>query len=105
MVDLLHRGIMRWFIDNLLWDTRGPAREGLWGVLWATRKLLAAVAGSALLTWGEWVEHHPRNIVLPALIHFVFVLAVIALAGQVGRWLGRRDKKPSSGQPKGPTSE
>jgi hypothetical protein len=83
---------MRWIIDNLLWDTSGTARKGIWRALWATRKLLVAVVVAALLTWAEWVEHHPPEIALAALIHFVFVLAVIALITYVGRWFSRRAK-------------
>src|ERR1039458_5134764 len=60
----IHRRIARWIIDHLLWDTSGTVREGFWGGLWAARKLLVAVAGAALLTWREWVEHHPPEIVL-----------------------------------------
>jgi hypothetical protein len=60
----IHRRITRWIIDHLLWDAR---------------KLLLAVAGSALLTYSEWVQHHPPEIALMALIHFVFVLAAIAV--------------------------
>ena len=96
---------MRWIIDHLLWDTSGTAREGLWGALWATRKLLVALAGAALLTWWEWVEHHPPEIALAAVIHFVFVLAAIALVVHVGRWLSRGDKKLPDRRPKGPSSE
>lgn len=43
----------RWIVDHLLWDTTGTPREGFWGGLWATRKVVAAVLGSALLTWRE----------------------------------------------------
>jgi len=97
----IHRKITRWIIDHLLWDTTGAAREGFWGGLWATRKLLVAVAGAALLTWWEWIEHHPPEIALLALIHFVFVLAAISLVVHVGRWFSRGDKRSSSGsQPK-----
>jgi hypothetical protein len=85
----IHRKITRWIIDHLLWDTAGTAREGFLGGLWAARKLLVAVAGAVLLTWREWVEHHPPEIAVVALIHFVFVLAAIALVVQIGRWFGR----------------
>ena len=82
----MHRKITRWVIGHLLWDTSGSARDGFMGGLWATRKLSVAVVGSAVLTWREWVTNHPPEIALVALIHFVFVLAVIALAVQIGRW-------------------
>jgi len=53
------------------------------------RKLLLALVGSALLTWQEWVERHPPEIAIVALIHFVFVLAAIALLVYMGQWLSR----------------
>lgn len=77
----------------MVWDASGAAGRGFRGALWATRKLLAAVAGSALLTWWEWVEHHPPAIAVVALIHFVFVLAAIALAVYIRQWLRRRGRK------------
>src|SRR6266852_4898455 len=88
---------MHWIFDYLLWDTSGAVRKGFWGGLWATRKLLVAVAGSALLTWWERIEHHPPDLALLALIHFVFVLAAISLVVHVGRWFSRGDKRSSSG--------
>lgn len=94
----MHRKITRWVIDHLLWDTNGSARDGFLGGLWATRKLSVAVVGSAVLTWQEWVTHHPPEIALVAIIHFVFVLALIALAVHIGRLFSRRQPKdPSSG--------
>jgi hypothetical protein len=99
------RRITRWIIDHLLWDPSGTAREGIWGGLWATRKLLAAVAGAALLTWWEWVEHHPPEILVLALIHFVFVFAAVALVVRIGQWFSHRDQKPPGTQPKGSDSE
>jgi len=99
------RQITRWIIDHLLWDTTGTAHEGFRGGLWATRKLFVAFAGAALLTWWEWVEHHPPEIAVVALIHFVFVLAAIALAVHIGRWFSRSDKRSPGRQPKGPYSQ
>jgi hypothetical protein len=94
----IHRKITRWVIDHLLWDTSGGVREGFLGGLWATRKLSVAVLGSAVLTWREWVTNHPPEIAVVAIIHFVFVLAVIVLAVQIGRWVSRRQPKdPYSG--------
>jgi chromate transport protein ChrA len=100
MAGPIHRRITRWIIDNLLWDTSGTAREGLWGGLWATRKLLIALAGAALLTWWEWMMHHPPEIALVEVIHFVFVLAVVALVVHVGRQFSRNDTTLPSTQPK-----
>ena len=96
----IHRKITRWVIDHLLWDTSGRARDGFMGGLWATRKLSVAVVGSAVLTWREWVTNHPPEIALVAIIHFVFVLAVIALAVQIGRWFSRSDKTSPAKEPK-----
>jgi hypothetical protein len=95
----IHRRITRWIIRHLLWDANGTAREGFWGGVWATRKLSIAVAGSALLTWREWVEHHPPEIAVVALIHFVFVLAAMAIAVHLWRWFNRSDSNSAGGQP------
>src|SRR6185295_517009 len=86
MTGPIHRRIARWTIDHLLWDTSGRACEGFRGGLWAARKLIVAVAGSALLTWWEWVAHHPPEIALVAVIHLAFFLAAIALIVHLGRW-------------------
>jgi hypothetical protein len=85
-----------WIFGHLLWDPAGSARAGFWGGLWATRKLLIALAAAALLTWREWVEHHPPEIAVVALIHFVFVLAVIALLVSIGQRFSHRDRKSLS---------
>jgi hypothetical protein len=53
-------------------------------------KLAAAVLVSALLTWGEWIKHHPPEIAIIAVLHFLFVLIAIVLVVQIGRWLKRR---------------
>jgi hypothetical protein len=98
----IHRKITRWIVENLLWDTAGLAPEGFWGALWPVRKLLAAVAGATLLTWWEWVEHHPPEIAIVALIHFVFVLAAIALCVYIWGWCSRSDKASPGRPPKGP---
>jgi len=97
------RKILRWMVDHLLFDTGGVPRPGLLGFLWSTRKLLIAIVGSAVLTWGEWVEHHPPEIALIAVIHFVFVLAAIALVVLIWRQISRNPEKRQAGQqPKGP---
>jgi hypothetical protein len=75
---------------HVLWDTSSAGREGFRGGLWAARKLLVAILGAGLLTWLEWVEHHPPAILAVAAIHFVFVLAAIALVVYLGqRFAGR----------------
>jgi membrane protein YdbS with pleckstrin-like domain len=74
-----------WVGHHLLWDTTDTTLLGIWKVSWATRKLIVAIMGAALLTWLEWIEHHPPAIVIIALIHFVFVFAVIDLVVYIGR--------------------
>jgi hypothetical protein len=101
----IRRKITRWIFDHLLWDTTSTVRQGFWGGLWATRKLLVAFAGAALLTWREWAEHKPPEIAIVALIHFVFVLAAIALLLYTGQWFSHSDKNPPSKQAKRPYSE
>lgn len=93
-----HRKIMRWMLDHMLWDMAGAEGRGFWPGLWATRKLLLAFVGSAVLTWWEWVEHHPPDILIVGLVHFVFVFAVIALLVYVGLWF-RAWKLPTSQTP------
>ena len=82
----VHRKITGWIFDHLLWDNTGAAPQGFRRVLWATRKLLIALVASGVLTWREWVGHHPPEIAIVAVIHFVFVLAVIALLIYFGQW-------------------
>ncbi|MES1257794.1 MAG: hypothetical protein ABUS51_05170 [Acidobacteriota bacterium] len=84
----------RWTLDHLVWDTSGGPDAGFPKWLWATRKLWLAVAGSAFLTWREWVKHHPPEIAIVELIHFVFVLAAIALFVRFGTVFRRKDPKP-----------
>jgi hypothetical protein len=94
----VHRKIARWIFDHLLWDTAGAERDGLWAGFWAARKLLIAIAGAALLTWQEWVKHHPPEIAIVALLHFVFVLAVLGLLIYTGQFFkklaGKQAKRP-----------
>ena len=85
----IRRQIARWIFDHLLWDTAGAAPQGFRRGIWATRKLLIAVAGSAALDWMEWVEHHPPDMAIVAVIHFVFVLAAIGLLVYVWQWVSR----------------
>jgi hypothetical protein len=92
----IRRKIMHWIFEHVLWDTSGAARDGFWGGIWATRKLLVALAGAALLTWREWVEHHPPEIAIVALLHFVFVFVTIALIVYSGQWFRRSHKKSPS---------
>lgn len=87
------RKIARWAVDHVLWETAAPAGEGFRGLLWATWKLSVAAAGAALLTWWEWVKHHPPEIAVIALIHFVFVLIAIALVVHLGRWFSGGGQK------------
>jgi hypothetical protein len=82
--------VYRWIIDHLLWDLTDSAREGFWGGLWAMRKIFLAIAGAILLTWVEWRLHHPPEIALVALIHFVFVFSAIGVFVYVRGWFRRR---------------
>jgi hypothetical protein len=84
------RKIARWIFDQLLWDTAGAAPQGFRRGVWATRKLLIALAGSEALDWMEWVEHHPPEMAIIVVIHFVFVLAAIALCVYVWQSVSRR---------------
>ena len=92
----IRRKIASWIFTNLLWDTSGAVRKGFWGGLWATRKLLVVVAGSALLTWWEWIEHHPPDLAIVELVHFFFVFAVTALLVYIGQRRNRNSKKSLS---------
>ena len=86
MAAQVHRKITRWIFDHLLWDTAGTARNSFWAWLWAARKLLVALAGAALLTWQEWVKHHPPERAIVALLHFVFVLTALGLFVYTGQF-------------------
>ncbi len=92
----IYRRFGLWMIDHFLWDVDGTAREGVAGWLRAKWRVLAAVLGSVLLTWSEWVEHHPPQIALIAVIHFVFVLLAIALVVAVVRWFRGRGEVENS---------
>jgi len=86
----IYRRLALWIFNHLLWDSASPSHGRLWPALWATRKLLAAVALSSLLTWRELVEHHPPDVAFIVIMHFVFVLAVIALFVYIGQWFSHR---------------
>jgi hypothetical protein len=73
-----------WVVDHVLWDQAlrdkpGKPLPGFWGALWALRKVLIALLVSAVMTWKEWIKHHPPEIALIAVIHFAFVLVAVAL--------------------------
>jgi hypothetical protein len=87
------RTITAWMISHLVWDTAGSTLQGFLGVLWALRKLLIALAVSAVLTWREWVEHRPSEIALLAVIHFIFVFALIALLVYCAQRFGKKAVK------------
>ena len=61
--------------------------------------------GSGFADLVEWVKHHPPQIAVVALIHFVFVLAAVALAVHVGRWFSSSNKRSPGRQLKGPSSD
>src|SRR6476661_1651147 len=94
----VHGKIRRWMIDPVLADTADIAQLGFWGRLRAEWKFVGVVAGAGLLTWQEWIEHHPPNMALIALIHFVFVWILVAIAVHIVRWLrsGRRSFRKNS---------
>ena len=90
MADSAARKVANWIRAYLLWDTAGRDPSGFLGALWATRKMLIALAATALLTWREWVEHHPPEIVIVAFLHFAFVFAAIGLAVYALQRFGRK---------------
>jgi hypothetical protein len=92
------RKTTQWIVDHLLWNAGNAARTGFWGGLWATRRLLVALALSAVLTWREWVEHHPPEIAIVAAMHFALVMLVIALLVYTAQWFRRSDRKASKRQ-------
>ena len=87
------RMFFAWIFDNLLWDTTGSARSGFAGAIWATRKVLIAAAAAGFLTWREWVEYEPRQIMIVFLMHFAFVLSAIGFLVYSLQRLRRADKK------------
>lgn len=92
------RRFFAWIFDNLLWDRTGSARYGSAGALWATRKVLIAALAAGFLTWREWVQSEPRQIVFVALVHFAFVLTAIGFLVYSLQRLNRADKKLQRGQ-------
>ncbi len=98
MSEPIPRAIARWVMGNLLWDTSGRGRGGVWGAVWPARKVALALAGSAVLDWMEWEEHHPPEMAVVALLHFVLVLAAIAAATPILRRLSRASKRPAPPQ-------
>jgi heme/copper-type cytochrome/quinol oxidase subunit 2 len=51
-----------------------------------------ALALSVVLTWREWVEHHPPEIAVVAVMHFAIVLIVIAMLVYAAQWFPRRSR-------------
>lgn len=89
------RTITSWTFSHMLWDAGDNPRQGFLGALWALRKLLVALAASIVLTWREWVEHHPPEIALIATMHFVFVFALIVLLGDCAQRIRKKAVKHS----------
>jgi len=82
MITVSNHRRWHWLVDHLLWDTAGSANSGFLGVIWAMRKPILALAVTLMLTWREWVDYHPLDlllIVLVAIVNFALVLAAIAL--------------------------
>ena len=93
------RRFAAWIFDYLLWDTTGSARSGVAGAAWATRKVLMAVSAAVFLTWREWAQLHPPQILIVALMHFAFVLTAIGFLVYSLQRLGRAEKKLLRSQP------
>jgi hypothetical protein len=87
----VHGKIRRWIIDPVFANTTAGRRLSSSGRMRAEWKLFAVVAVTALLTWREWVEHHPPEIALIALIHLVFVWVGVAIIVHVVQWLSRKN--------------
>ncbi|HKT90206.1 MAG TPA: hypothetical protein VJQ59_17305 [Candidatus Sulfotelmatobacter sp.] len=82
MITVSNHKRWNWFVDHLLWDTAGSANSGFLGVIWAIRKPIIALAVTLMLTWREWVDYRPLDlllIVLVAIVNFALVLSAIAL--------------------------
>ena len=97
MTEPILRSIKAWVVDHVLWDKSGESLQGLWGALWALRKVLVALLVSAVMTRQEWVKHHPPDIALIALIHFAFVLVAVALLVYAGHYFPRGNRKSQRG--------
>ena len=52
-----------------------------------------ALAIAAVLTWREWVEHRLPEVAVVAVMHFAFVMLVIALLVSTAQWFSRSDRK------------
>lgn len=82
MITVANHRRWHWFVDHLLWDTTGRASSGFLGTIWAIRKPIIALALTLMLTWREWVDYHPLEILLVVLVvvvNFALVLSAIAL--------------------------
>ncbi|HTZ82494.1 MAG TPA: hypothetical protein VMB66_04850 [Candidatus Acidoferrales bacterium] len=82
MITVANHRLWHWFVDHLLWDTAGSANSGFLGAIWAIRKPIIALALTLMLTWREWVDYHPLEtpvVALVAIVNFVLVFAAIAL--------------------------
>src|SRR5882724_9475122 len=91
------QSIKSWVVDHVLWDDSARSPQGLWGAFWALRKVLMALLVSAVMTWQEWVKHHPPEIAIIAVIHFGFVLVAVALLVYAGHYFPRRNRKSQGG--------
>jgi hypothetical protein len=68
-------------VDNIVWDkSSGDEHLSFPKGLWTARKILLIVAIPTLLTWREWAEHHPPEIVIVTILHFIVVFSLIATA-------------------------
>jgi hypothetical protein len=95
MPEPVRNSVKHWLLNQLLWDGAVAKPAGFRKTLWATRYLLLAFAGAVFLTWREWIEHRPPEIALIAVIHFFFVLGLIAVCLSARQRLGGRIKESS----------
>jgi hypothetical protein len=96
MAEPILRSMKSWILAYVLWDDSGKSLQGIRRSLWAMRKVLVAFLASTVLTWREWVEHHPPEIAIIAVLHFVFVLVAVALLVRGVQFFLRRNQ-PSQG--------
>jgi hypothetical protein len=97
MAEPILRSLKSWVVDHVLWDRSGKSIQGLSGAFWALRKVLVALLVSAVMTWQEWVKHHPPEIAIIAVIHFAFVLVAVALLVYAGHYFPRGNGKSQGG--------
>jgi hypothetical protein len=77
----LIRAFASWLVNNVVWDVSpGADHLSFSRRFWAARKIMLIVAITTILTWREWVEHHPPEIVIVTVLHFIVVFSLITTA-------------------------